>query len=61
MNNQQLRRGLYPRRQRVEEKAPAKLSIHCSCGTVVSGATKAGLGEAYKLHRSLHHKKEANS
>lgn len=61
MNNQQLRRGLTPRRKRAEEKATAKMSIQCQCGTVVSGATKQGLTEAYKLHRSLRHQKEANS
>lgn len=56
MNNYQLRNGLNPRRLRGEAQAPAKMSIHCPCGTAVTGATKQGLAEAYSLHRSLQHK-----
>lgn len=59
MHNVQLRRGLDPRPTRTEGKAPAKMSIQCLCGTVVIGATKQGLTEAYRLHRSLRHQKEA--
>lgn len=62
MQNVQLRRGLDPRQSRTEQRAAAKLSIHCPCGTAVTGATKAGLGEAYYLHRiTFHPQREAKS
>ncbi len=61
MTNVQLRRGLDPRPPRAVERAPAKLSIQCLCGTAVTGATKQGLAEAYKLHRQLRHSEGANS
>ncbi len=62
MQNVQLRRGLDPRQPRATERAPAKMSIHCACGTAVTGATTAGLGEAYHLHRiTFHQQREAQS
>ncbi len=61
MTNVQLRRGLVPRPTRDGGRAPAKMSIHCLCGTAVTGATKQGLAEAYNLHRQLRHTKEAQS
>ena len=55
IHNVQLRRGLEPRPTRNEEKAPAKMSIQCGCGHVVTGATKAGLDTAYQAHRAVAH------
>ncbi len=60
MSNVQLRRGLDPRQPRATERAPAKLSIQCPCGTAVTGATKQGLVEAYSLHRQLRHSEVAS-